>query len=159
MKKYIFILISIIIDGLIPNITLFGFNNLTYFTPLCTLVSLVIIYDNRYFYQLLAFTSIIYGSLYLNNLLVSFILFVPLLFLIKYLKKIFTDNLGIIIFEILISILFYELIYFLIVSFFVFNSFNFYNYLYKVIHSIIFNILYGTTIFYLYDKNSSKKYF
>ena len=48
MKKYIFILISIIIDGLIPNITLFGFNNLTYFTPLCTLVSLVIIYDNRY---------------------------------------------------------------------------------------------------------------
>ena len=159
MKKYIFILISIIIDGLIPNITLFDFNNITYFSSLCTLVSLVIVYDDKYFYHLLIFTGIIYGSLYHNNLLISFVLFFSSLIIIKYYKRIFTNNLGTIILEILISICFYELLYFLIMSFFVFNNFNYYNYLYKVTHSIVFNILYGISFFYLYDKNGSKKYF
>lgn len=146
-------------DGLISNITLFNFNNITYFTPLCTLVSLVIVYDNRYFYHLLIFTSIIYGVLYINNLLMSIVLFTSLLLLIKSLKKIFSDNLGTILLEILISISFYELIYFLIMSFFIFNHLNLYNYLYKLSHSIVFNVLYGITMFYLYDKNGSKKYY
>jgi len=159
MKKYIFVFVSIIMDGLISNITLFNFNNITYFTPLCTLVSLVIVYDNRYIYHLLIFTSFIYGVLYINNLLMSIVLFTSLLLLIKSLKKIFSDNLGTILLEILISISFYELIYFLIMSFFIFNHLNLYNYLYKLSHSIVFNVLYGITMFYLYDKNGSKKYY
>jgi len=69
MKRYIILLISIIIDGMIPNITIYDFNNITYFTPLCTVISLVIIYNDKNFINLFLFSSIVYGSLYMSNIL------------------------------------------------------------------------------------------
>jgi len=156
MKRYIILLISIIIDGMIPNITIYDFNNITYFTPLCTVISLVIIYNDKNFINLFLFSSIVYGSLYMSNILLSFILFIIVLMVIKYLKKAFEDNLFTIILEIILVICIYEFIFFSITSFLYFNNFSFDNYLYKLTHSIIFNLLYGITIYYIYDKNSSK---
>lgn len=153
MKKYIILIISILIDGIIPNLTLFNFNNLTYFTPLCTVTSLVIIYSDKSFVSLFLFSSIIYGTLYINNLLVAFTSFYIILLIIKYFKKIFEDNLIIILLECILIIFIYEFIQFLIYSL---GTFNLNDYFYKVVHSLFFNILYAITIFYIYDKKGSK---
>lgn len=156
MKKYIILLISIIIDGLIPNITLYKLNDLSYFTPLCTIVSLIFIYEDKEFIRLLLISSILYGGLYMSNILLTFILFFIVILVIKIFKKVFEDNIFTIIFQILLIVAIYDGFFFIITSLISVNNFNFDNYFYKLTHSIIFNILYGITIFYIYDKKSSK---
>ena len=85
--KYLIILISIILDGLIPNITLFSFNNITYFTPVCTSISLIFLYsEDKKFYKILFFISMIYGSLYINNLILSITVFFLEVVFIKLFK-------------------------------------------------------------------------
>ena len=111
MKKYIVFLVSIILDGLIPNITLFNFNNITYFTPLCTVVSLVFLYNDRKdFIKLWLMSSLIYGSLYIHNLFLSFILFFVILLVIQGLKRLFTDTLIINLIEVILVICIYDFI-------------------------------------------------
>ena len=157
MKKYIVFLISIIIDGLIPNITLFNFNNITYFTPLCTVVSLVFLYNDRKdFIKLWLVSSLIYGSLYIHNLFLSFILFFVILLVIKGLKRLFTDTLIINLIEVILVICIYDFIFFSIHSLIVVNHFIWKNYFYKILHSIIFNFIYGIILFFVFPKKSSK---
>ncbi len=157
MKKYIVFLISIIIDGLIPNITLFNFNNITYFTPLCTVVSLVFLYNDRKdFIKLWLMSSLIYGSLYIHNLFLSFILFFVILLVIKGLKRLFTDTLIINLIEVILVICIYDFIFFSIHSLIVVNHFIWKNYFYKILHSIIFIFIYGIILFFVFPKKSSK---
>lgn len=157
MKKYIVFLVSIILDGLIPNITLFNFNNITYFTPLCTVVSLVFLYNDRKdFIKLWLMSSLIYGSLYIHNLFLSFILFFVILLVIKGLKRLFTDTLIINLIEVILVICIYDFIFFSIHSLIVVNHFIWKNYFYKILHSIIFNFIYGIILFFVFPKKSSK---
>lgn len=156
MKKYIILLISLIIDGLVPNITLFSFNNLTYFTPLCTITSLVIIYDDKKFIKLFLISSTLYGVLYMSNLLLAFILFFITMLVIKLMKRILSDNLFTIILQILLVITIYEGVFYIIYSLIFMNTFNINDYFYKISHSIVLNLLYGISIFYIYGENSSK---
>jgi len=156
MKKYIILLISIILDGLIPNISLYQHNNLTYFTPLCTIISLVVIYKNDEFIQLLIFSSLLYGGLYISNILLSFVLFFIVLIIIKYLKKSLKDNFITIMIQFVIIIVSYDFIFFIIISSINIGVFNFNFYLYKITHSLLWNILYGISIFFIYDKRCSK---
>lgn len=157
MKKYIVFLVSIILDGLIPNITLFNFNNITYFTPLCTVVSLVFLYNDRKdFIKLWLMSSLIYGSLYIHNLFLSFILFFVILLVIQGLKRLFTDTLIINLIEVILVICIYDFIFFIIHSLIVVNHFIWKNYFYKILHSIIFNFIYGIILFFVFPKKSSK---
>ena len=87
MKKIIILLISILIDGLITNITLYNFNNITYFMPMCTVVSLIFLYEDKDFLKLYLISSSVYGTLYINNLLFSFILFFIVISFIRLLDK------------------------------------------------------------------------
>lgn len=156
MKKYLIILISIIIDGIMPNITLYGLNNITYFTPVCTGISLIFLYeDNKQFYRLLLFTILLFGGLYINNLILSFIIFNSVFFIIKLFKYFFKDNYFTILIQILLVVFSWDLIFFVVSGLVINNSFIWEDYFYKVSHSIIFNVIYGTILFNLL-KNSSK---
>ena len=151
MKRYLILLISIVLDGLIPNITLYSFNNITYFTPVCTGISLIFLYDNnKSFYKILFFTIFVYGTLYINNLILSFILFSVIYLIIKIFKKLFRDNFITIIIQILLVIMSWDLVLFIINSLHS-NDFLWSNYLYKLSHSIIFNLLYGLILFRLFS--------
>ena len=151
MKKYIILLISIIIDGLIPSLTLYQFNNLTFFTPLCTVVSLIVLYDKKNYIKLTIITSLLYGGLYMSNILLSFIMFFTIIFIIKFIKGIIEDNFFTIILQILIVLFLYDGLFLIINSTLGIVTFNINDYFYKVSHSIIFNLLYGISIFYIYD--------
>lgn len=154
MKKYIIILISIIIDGLIPNITLYEMNNLTYFTPLCTIVSLIFIYEDRFFFKLLFAISILYGMLYMNNVFLTFILFFIVMIVIKTFKRSFKDNLFTIVIQIFLVIFIYDGLFYLINILMSNVTFDIGTYLYKFLHSIIFNLFYGIILFYITEKGS-----
>lgn len=155
--KCLIILISIILDGLIPNITLFNFNNLTYFTPICTATSLVFLYnEDKKFYWLLFLISIIYGSLYINNLLLSIMAFFLIFVFLKLFKRFFSDNFFTTIVQILLVIILWDLLFFLFNSILVTNVFLWNNYFYKVTHSILFNLVYGIVLF-LVLKNNAKQ--
>ncbi len=157
MKKYIMFIISIMIDGLIPNVTLFNYNNITYFNPLCTVVSLVFLYnDKKDFVKLWLMSSIIYGALYINNLFLSFIIFFIVLMTIKGLKKLFSDNLIINLIQVMLVICIYDFIFFSINSLIITNKFIWEDYFYKVFHSIILNFIYGIILFFVFPKKSSK---
>lgn len=153
--KYLIILISIILDGLIPNITLFSFNNITYFTPVCTSISLIFLYsEDKKFYKILFFISMIYGSLYINNLILSITVFFLEVVFIKLFKKIFSDNFFTIVIQILFTIIIWDLLFFLFNSILITNSFVWNNYFYKVTHSILFNLAYGIFLFLILKKRS-----
>lgn len=152
MKKWFLLITSIIIDGLIPNITLYQLNNLSYFTSLFTVVSLIFMYDDKHFWKLLLVSSVLYGSLHMSNLLLSFVSFYVVLKSIKFLNKNLENNLFTTIIKVLLIILIYDGILFLIVSIISYDFFNIYNYFYKINHSIILNILYGIILFYFYKK-------
>jgi len=159
MKKYLIILISIIIDGLIPNITLYSFNNITYFTPICTGISLIFLYeDNKSFYRLLLFTCFLYGILYINNLILSFVLFISITLIIRIFKRFFKDNLFTILVQILLVIFTWDIIFFIVNSFVITNTFIWSNYFYKISHSIIFNVIYGIILFKICNKSSKLKH-
>ena len=143
MKKIIILLISLLLDGLIPNITLYNLNNLTYFTPMCTVICLIFLYNDKDFIKLYLEVSIIYGSLYMSNILLSFILFFCVITSIKLMKKIWEENLFVIILEILI----------ILTSNFIFN-----NYLYKFTHSLLLNIIYGLILYKITKKSSKFNY-
>ena len=153
--RYLIVLISIILDGLIPNITLFNFNNITYFTPVCTAISLIFLYgEDKRFYIMLSFTSIIYGSLYINNLILSIIVFLIVFIFIKLFKMFFKDNIITIIVQILLTIFIWDLLFFLFSSMLIKNAFMWKNYFYKVSHSILFNLIYGLFLFLILKMRS-----
>lgn len=153
MKKYLIILVSILIDGLIPNITLFNFNNITYFTPLCTAVSLIFLYENnKTFYKLITFTIIIYAGLYVNNLILAIIIFIIIIYIIHVFKKCFKDNIFTVLIQVLIVICTWDLLFFLFDSIFIIKSFIWSNYLYKISHSLILNIIYGLILYKVFNE-------
>ena len=159
MKNYIILLISVILDGVIYNITMYQLNHLTYFTPMCTVVSLIFVYDNKNFIKLWLLSSVVYGTLYMSNLLLSLALFFVVMQVIKLCKYLFEDNFLTIVLQIIVVIAIYDGLFWVINFLTFYNSFSFDDYIYKVSHSIIFNLLYGTSLYYLCDKSSSKNIF
>lgn len=159
MKNYIILLISVILDGVIYNITMYQLHHLTYFTPMCTVVSLIFLYDNKNFIKLWLLSSVVYGTLYMSNLLLSLALFFVVMQVIKLCKYLFEDNLLTIVLQIIVVIVIYDGLFWVINFLTFYNSFSFDDYIYKVSHSIIFNLLYGTSLYYLCDKSSSKNIF
>ncbi len=156
MKKIIILLISILIDGLITNITLYNFNNITYFMPMCTVVSLIFLYEDKDFLKLYLISSIVYGTLYMNNLLFPFILFFIVISFIKLLDKI-NNNCFIILIKIILVILLYDGIYFIFNSL-INNTFILNNYIYKIEHSLILNLIYGVILYNITKKSSKFNY-
>lgn len=157
MNKYIVILIAMIIDSFIPNITLFSINNLTYFTPLCTLTTLVFFYnETRKYLIFFIISSIIFGVLFIDNLLLAIILF-SLVYLVNMsIKKFLFNSYFIILIRLIISIILYDLLFYSLLTLLYGNSFIISTYLYKVSHSLLLNIMFMTTIYFLFYEKGSK---
>ncbi len=160
MKKYLVLLISILLDGLITNITLYSFNNITYFMPLCTVTSLVFILNqNENNKKLFILNVLLYSAFYMHNLILSFTIFLIIYYLIKIIKKIITVNKITLFLEVIIIIAIYEFILFFIYSLILSKNFIIDNYWYKLSHSIIINIIYSFILYLLFYKNKHKTFF
>ncbi len=146
--------IALMLDGLISNYVPFMFHNLSYFTPLLTLMTLFFAYfllrEKPKMYFLLAIIfGFLYDLSYTNLLIWNSLLFFVLALLIQQ----FFPKLPLQIFSVLscliILILLYEFFNVLLLIIFQLFPITFIDYFYKVTHSMLLNLLYGSSLYCL----------
>jgi len=156
----IFIIISLILDGIMNN--LLPFINLSLFTPLLTLISIIIIYplyikkEKEYLITIFV-TGIIYDLLYTNQLFLNGIIFILIGLIIMNLYKKITINYFNILIISLIIIIIYILIESLILLIFNVVPITINKILYILAHSILLNLIYSELL-YVIMKHIPKKY-
>ena len=162
MLTSIILLISIILDGILTNYLPYLVNDLSLFTPLLTVVSILILYPlNRKketkFFILMFIVGIIYDLLYTNLLYLNGLLFVLIAFISKIIYKNFeTSYFKLIIYTILIIVI-YESLYAGILFIYRVVPITIYKLFYKISHTLILNIIY-TELLYFIIKHLPKKY-
>lgn len=158
----IILIISFLLDGILTNFLPYGVGNLSLFTPLLTIVSIVVIYSFFYhkenIYYIIAFIlGIIYDLFYTNLLFLNGFLFLLIAVFITKIYKLVGFNWIWILIDILVSIIIYECSFAIIIVIFNLVPMTFNRLIFKIIHSIILNILYGELL-YLIIKILPKKY-
>ena len=162
MISLIIVVISILLDGILSNYLPYLYTNLSIFTPLLTLVSIFMIYpffkkkEKNYFITIFII-GIIYDLLYTNLLFFNGVIFVIIGLLIKYIYKTYEITPLRLILYLIILITSYELLTSIILLIYNVVPVTFYKVFYKIINSLLLNIIYGKLI-YLIIKILPKKY-
>ena len=154
--------ISLIFDGIIINYLPYLVNDLSFFTPMFTLISIFIIYPlyrkkEKYYFIALFILGIVYDLMYTNMLFFNATIFI----IIGLFTKIINKNLELSILKNIIYIIFIIIIYEFVTAIilYIYNivPISIDKVLYKIIHSIILNVIYGDILF-LFIKVLPKKY-
>ncbi len=162
MISLIIVVISILLDGILSNYLPYLYTNLSIFTPLLTLVSIFMIYpffkkkEKNYFITIFII-GIIYDLLYTNLLFFNGVIFVIIGLLIKYIYKTYEITPLRLILYLIILITSYESLTSIILLIYNVVPVTFYKVFYKIINSLLLNIIYGELI-YLIIKILPKKY-
>lgn len=162
MLTYLIFIISILLDGILTNYLPFLVNDLSYLTPLLTVVSIFIIYPlNRKkelkFFILIFIVGIIYDLLYTNLLFLNGLLFILIALVSKLIYKNFEISYIKLILYIIIIIILYESVYAGILFIYQVVPITFYKLVYKITHTLLLNIVY-VEILYFIIKHIPNKY-
>ena len=162
MLGIIIIVISLIFDGLLTNYLPYLPNNLSLFTPLFTLISISILYPyyrkkEKYFFIMIFIIGIIYDLFYTNLIFFNGILFVIIAYLSSFIYRNYEINYLKLIVYIILVVTTYELLTGLILLVFNLVPVTISKIFYKIIHSLILNIIYGELL-YLILNVLPKKY-
>jgi len=159
---YIILFLSIVLDGVLTNFLPYLEGDLSYFTPLCTVISILIIYpffrkeEKKYFIGIFIL-GILYDLFFTNLLFWNGILFLG----IAYLSKILYKNYGLgplkVILYAILLVTIYESMNALIIWIFQLVPITFSKLLYKITHTYILNIIYIEILFIIL-KITPKKY-
>lgn len=154
MTSIIILVISFIFDGILTNFLPYGVGHLSLFTPLLTIVSLIVIYNFFYhnekkYYFLTFILGIIYDLFYTNLLFLDGFLFLLIAFVITKIYKIVGFNYMWIAIDIVIAIIIYECGFALIIMLFNLVPMTIGRLLYKIGHSLILNIIYGEILYFI----------
>lgn len=158
----IIILVSLILDGILSNFLPYLYTNLSIFTPLLTLVSIFMIYPffkkkEKTYFILIFIVGIIYDLFYTNLLFFNGVLFVTIGLLIKYIYKTYEITPLRLILYIVILVTSYESLTGIILLIYNVVPVTFYKVFYKIINSLLLNIIYSELI-YLIIKLIPNKY-
>ena len=150
--------LSFILDGILSRYLYSS----TFFLPLFTIVSLIIIYpyfNNHYdkYFRYLMIIGSLYDIVYFNTLFYNFFLFILIGFIVGFINYLLSNNLYTNILITSVSIVFYRFATYIFMV--IFKNFNFdINILIKSIYSsLILNIIY-CIIIYLITEIYSKKH-
>ena len=144
--------ISLLLDGILTNYLPFLPNDLSLFTPLLTITSLVLIYpffrkQEKNYYISLFITGIIYDLFYTNLLFFHAVIFLILGVIIKWIYKNYEITPIRIIIYISIIIICYEFLEGFILYIFQIVPVSIEKILYKIKHSLIINLVWGEIIY------------
>ena len=158
----IIIIVSLLLDGILTNFLPYLYTNLSIFTPLFTLVSIFMIYPffkkkEKSYFIIIFIVGIIYDLLYTNLLFFNGVLFVVIGLLIKYIYKTYEITPLRLILYIIILVTAYESLTGIILLVFNVVPVTFYKVFYKIINSLLLNIIYSELI-YLIIKLIPSKY-
>ena len=162
MLTIIILIISILLDGILTNYLPFLVNDLSYFTPLLTVVTIFILYplnrktENKFLLTIFV-TGIIYDLLYTNLLFLNGLLFLIIIFISKYIYKNFEITWFKLIIYVIIIVSIYESMYAGILFIFRVVPITLNKLYYKITHTLLLNIIY-TEILHLIIKFLPKKY-
>lgn len=160
MNKYIFLIISFILDFVLLNIIPFNYYNISYFQPLFLIVSISLSYklfnsDKQYFTTIFVI-SIFFGSLFMNNILFGIFSLLLVALITKLYNKYINLNNFTLLIEILFIIAIYDTFIYMVISLSIISTFSFNSLLYKFTHSIIINLVYAFFIYNFYIKKVLK---
>ena len=155
----LFIIISLLLDGIVHN--LLPYINLSLFTPLLTLISIIIIYPlykkkKKEYLITLFITGLLYDLLYTNQLFLNGVIFILLGLIIIYLyNKITINYLTIIIISLFIIVLYISITGILLLIFKVVPiSIN--KLLYIIKKSLLLNLIYSEILFVIINNIPNK---
>ena len=162
MLGIIIIVISLIFDGLLTNYLPYLPNNLSLFTPLFTLISIAILYPyyrkkEKCFFIMVFITGIVYDLFYTNLIFFNGLLFLGIAYFSKIVHRNYEMNYLKLIIYIILVVTIYESVTGIILFIFNLVPVTPYKVFYKIIHSLILNIIYGELI-YLILNVLPKKY-
>ena len=162
MISLIIIIVSLLFDGILSNYLPYLYTNLSIFTPLLTLISIFMIYPffrkkEKNYFIIIFIVGIIYDLLYTNLLFFNGVLFVIIGLLIRYIYKTYEITPLRLILYLIILIISYETLTGLILLIYNVVPVTFYKVFYKIINSLLLNIIYGELI-YLIIKLLPTKY-
>ncbi len=151
--------ISIILDGILNN-TL-PFINLSLFTPLLTLISVISIYplykkETKEYLLTIFIVGIIYDLLYTNLLFYNGVLFIVIGLFNIYLNKKIQVNYLTELLILIMNIVVYILLNSLIILICNLTIISIDKIVYVILHSLIINIVYGYILFFIIKRISSK---
>ncbi len=156
----VILLISLLLDGVLNNNL--PFISLSLFTPLLTLISIIVIYplykkeDKKYLITIFI-TGIIYDLLYTNLLFYNGILFLVIGLSNIYINKKIQINYLTIIFILLLDITIYILLNSLLLFICNIVPITITKIIYVLSHSIILNMIYGYLLFIVIKGITKKK--
>ncbi len=159
---YIILIVSFFLDGILTNFLPYEVGNLSFFTPLITIVALIVIYTFFYHkekeYLLLAFiTGLLYDLFYTNLLFLNSLIFLLIAFIIIKVYKVVGFNYLWILIDIVLAVILYESIVALLIVCFNLVPMSFDRLLYKITHTLVLNVIYGELL-YLIVKLIPKKF-
>ena len=162
MLSLIILLISFLLDGILSNFLAFLPNDLSLFTPLLTLTSIVIIYPlyrkkETKFFTTIVILGLLYDLFYTNLLFFNAILFFICGLVIKFIYKYIDYSFFKIILITILIISIYESLTALIIIIFNLVPMTLTRLLYKISHSLLLNVIYAS-FWYVIVKFIPKKY-
>lgn len=161
MLPNIIVLISLLLDGILNNTLPYMKDNLSFFTPLITIISLLIVYPfyykkNSKYYLTAIILGLIYDLLYTNMLFLNSILFLAIALLIQIIYKNIELNYLNIILYIILTIITYEISQYILIIIFNLTSITINQLFYKISHSLLLNIIYGELLYLIINYIPSK---
>lgn len=154
MISVIILVVSFLLDGILSNFLPYMVGDLSLFTPMFTIVSLVIIYPFftkklKYFFITCFLVGLVYDFMYTNLLFYNAVLFLAvgliLMFLYRYIRP---SWLSLILF-IVVVIAGYECMNSIVILAFQLVPMTFYRLLYKISHSLLLNLCYGEILYFI----------
>lgn len=162
MFGIIIIIISLLLDGILTNYLPFMVGDLSVFTPFFTLTVISLLYPyyrkkEKKFFIIVFITGIIYDLFYTNLLFFNGLLFLLIAYISKIINKNYEMNYLRLIIYIVLIIIIYESTTGLLLFIFNLVPITIPRLFYKIIHSLLLNIIYGEII-YLILESLPKKY-
>lgn len=150
----IVVILSFLLDGILTNFLPFGVGDLSFFTPLTTLVSLVVVYQLFYYshnqkkYLIMSFIiGFLYDLFYTNLLFFNAFLFLLLAYITTFLYKQLGEGYIRILIRVLLAILLYEVLTAVCIIILNLVPMSLERLWYKFSHSIFLNLAYAEVIF------------
>lgn len=148
----VIVIFSLLLDGLLTNFLPYMVQNLSFFTPMLTLVSLILIYPffkkqlRKYF--IICFVSgIVYDLLYTNLLFFNGLLFLAIGIFTMLFYRYFEVRYFTLVLAIVVMIFLYECLTVSIIFLFQLVPVSFGRLFYKISHSLLLNIIYGELLY------------
>ena len=160
----IYLIISFLLEGIMSNIFPSTLSNISYFTTIYTIISLVIIYpyfnnDKKYFIQIIVF-GILFDMLYTSSIFINTFIFIIIGIVTKILYNIFTENVFMTNIISYIGIVIYHVLSFIILLIVGYNDYNIMLLFNIIIHSIFMTIIYTSISYFIikfiYNKRGIK---